>query len=261
MKKLFLAVLSLFPVISFAAGPSPFDGTWKTQVDAMKMSQKPITVVIANGTYSCTTCVPPIEVKANGTDQAVTGHDYYDSISVTVLDDSTYRTVRKKAGKVMLDDKYAVSSDKNTLEFKFVDQTGTQPVTGDILMARVSPAPAGSHAASGSWRWDKVRSMSDNGMTMTLVSSADGIKLSVPTGQSYDAKFNGKPVLQEGDIGKTMVSIKKLGPREFEETDKRDGKTTDITKFKVSADGKTLTVTDHDVQRDRTDTYVMDKQP
>lgn len=261
MKKNLFAVLSLAPLIAFAAATSPFDGTWKSRLDATQFSEKPTTAVIANGMYSCTTCVPKIEVKADGTDQAVTGHDYYDTVSVTVLDDSSYRVVRKKAGKLVLDDKYEVSADKNTLEFKYVDQTGTQPATGDVLMKRVDAAPAGSHAASGSWRWDKIKSMSDNGVTMTLLSTADGIKMTTPTGQSYDAKFDGKPVLEQGDIGKTMVSVKKIGPREFEETDTRSGKTDDIIKFKVSADGKTLTLTDHDVLHGRTDTYVMDKQP
>jgi hypothetical protein len=261
MKKKMFAVLSFAPLIALAAGAGPFDGTWKSRLDAAKFSDKPRTIIIdANGTYSCTSCVPPIEVKANGTDQAVTGHDYYDTVSVTMLDYASYRVVRKKAGKVMLDEKYAVLPDKNWLEFKFVDQTGTQPIRGDFLLSRVAPGPAGSHTASGSWRMEKVKYITDNGITMTLVSTPDGIKVTTPTGQSYDAKFNGKPVLQEGDIGKTMVSLKKLGPREFEETDKRDGKTTDITKFKLSADGKTLTLTDHDVQHDRTDIFVLEKQ-
>jgi hypothetical protein len=260
MKKNLFAVLSFAPLIAFAAATSPFDGTWKSRLDATQFSQKPVTAVISNGMYSCTTCVPKIDVKADGTDQAVTGHDYYDTIAITVLDESSYRVVRKKAGKVVFDDKYEVSPDKNTLEFKFVDQSGTSPATGDILMKRVDPAPAGAHAASGSWRWDKIKSMSDNGVTMTVVSSADGIKLSTLTGQSYDAKFDGTPVPQQGDIGKTMVSVKKIGPREFEEIDTRGGKTADIIKYKVSADGKTMTVTDHDVLRGRTDTFVMDKQ-
>jgi hypothetical protein len=261
MKKLMFALLCFVPLIALAAGAGPFDGTWKSRLDQAKFSEKPRNIVIdANGTYTCTTCVPPIEVKANGTDQAVTGHDYYDTVSVSMLDYATYRVIRKKAGKVMLEEQYTVSSDKNTLEVKFVDRTGTQRIIGDLLLARVGPAPAGSHSASGSWQLTKVRSMSDSGITVTLLSTPDGIKLTTPTGQSYDAKFNGKPVLQSGDIGNTMVSLKKLGPREFEETDKRNGKVTDVTKFKVSADGKTMTLTDHDVLHDSTDTFLLEKQ-
>jgi hypothetical protein len=41
--------------------------------------------------YSCKTCVPPIEVKADGQDQKVTGYPYFDTISVKIVDEEVAR--------------------------------------------------------------------------------------------------------------------------------------------------------------------------
>ena len=52
----------------------------------------------------------------------------------------------------------------------------------------------------------------------------------------------------------------KLNAHEFEETDRRNGMIVAMAKYSVSEDGKTLTVTDHDTQYNRTDVFVLDKQ-
>ena len=47
MKKLFLAVVTLAPLMLLAQ--SPLDGTWKTNLDKSKMSPKPITFSMNGG--------------------------------------------------------------------------------------------------------------------------------------------------------------------------------------------------------------------
>jgi hypothetical protein len=257
------ALIALVPVVSLGANAvlntASFDGTWKGRVDATQFSKKPDTFAIAKGLYTCSTCVPAIEVKANGTDQAVTGHDYYDTVSVKVLNRGSYRIVRKKAGKVIFDATYTLSADGNSLSDKFSDQSGAQEATGEIAFKRLTPPAAGAHASSGSWQYDKVISMSDNGVTVTYASIANGLKMTMATGWSYEAKFDGKDVLMQGDPGQTMVSLQKVGPRDIEETDKRNGKVVDIFEINISTDGKTMTSTDHDMLHQRTDTFVFDK--
>jgi hypothetical protein len=259
--KILFAVLALAPVIVLASTPSPFDGTWKSKLDAAQFSRKPDTFTIVKGTYSCATCVPAIEVKANGKDQAVTGHDYYDTISVKVLNKASFKTVRKKAGKIAYEDAYEVSGDGSSLDLKFSDLSGTEPATGEILLKRIAPAPAGTHAASGSWQYDKIKAMSDNGATYKYTATPNGLTMNTMTGQSYEAKFDGKEVPIKGDPGQTIVSLQKIGPRDVEETYKRNGKVVDIADVTISTDGKTMTYVDHDMQHQRTDTYVLEKQP
>jgi hypothetical protein len=57
------------------------------------------------------------------------------------------------------------------------------------------------------------------------------------------------------------VSLQKIGPRDVEETDKRGGKTIDVYDINISADGKTMTYTDHDMVHQRTDVLTYEKQP
>ena len=66
MKKLLCAVMCLFPVLMFAQ--SPFDGTWKTNMAESKLSAKPYIFSVNNGMYDCETCVPKINIKADGKD-------------------------------------------------------------------------------------------------------------------------------------------------------------------------------------------------
>jgi hypothetical protein len=258
MKKLLLTLVLLASATLFAQ--SPFDGTWVTKLDTAKFPTKPDKYTLTNNKYECLTCVPKVEVKADGTDQKVTGHPYYDTVAVKVVDASSVEIIDKKDGKVMSTEKSTVSSDGNTLSNKFTDTTGTQPVTGEVTYTRVSAGPAGSHVISGSWRTSKVDTVSSNGLTVTYKGSADGLKMSDPNGYSYDAKFDGKEYPTQGDPGHTMVTLKRIGNDTIEETDKRDGKVVGIYKMTVSSDGKSIKAEYNDKQRDTTTAFTMEKQ-
>ena len=258
MKKLLLAVVLLASATLFAQ--SPFDGTWMTKLDTAKFPTKPDQYSLSNNLYECLTCVPKISVKADGTDQKVTGHPYYDTIAVHVVNASSVEIIERKDGKVMYTDKSTVSADGNTLNDKFTDTTGTQPVTGEVTSTRVSPGPAGSHALSGSWRTEKVNSVSSNGLTVTYQGTADGLKMSDLNGNSYNAKFDGKDYPIEGDPGHTMVSLKRIGDRTIEETDKRDGEVVGVYRMTVSSDGKSIQAEYNDKQHGTTTTFTMEKQ-
>jgi hypothetical protein len=92
-----------------------------------------------------------------------------------------------------------ISADGNTLTWEFKDYpVEGQPVTGEEVMTRVSAGPAGSHAISGSWRTQKVE-ISEAGLTYTLKSTAGGLAMKIPPGESYDAKFDGKDYPVKGD--------------------------------------------------------------
>ena len=71
------AALLLVPAAAFAS--SPFDGTWKGHLDSMQASGKPDVYALADGEYTCSSCDPEIKIKADGTEQPVTGHAYYDA--------------------------------------------------------------------------------------------------------------------------------------------------------------------------------------
>jgi hypothetical protein len=258
MKKTLLGMVLLASAALFAQ--SPFDGTWMTKLDTAKLPTKPDKYSLSNNKYECLTCVPKVAVKADGADQKVTGHPYYDTVAVKVVNASTVEIIEKKDGKVMYTDTETVSADGNMLNDKFTDNSGTQPVTGEATSKRVGPAPAGSHALSGAWRTEKIDSISNNGLTVTYQGTDNGLKMSDPNGNSYDAKFDSKEYPINGDPGHTMVSLKRIGNDTIEETDKRDGKIVGVFRMTVSADGKTIKAEYTDKQRGTTMAFTMEKQ-
>jgi hypothetical protein len=131
---------------------------------------------------------------------------------------------------------------------------------GKLFSTRVAKGPAGSHAISGSWRGEKLADFSQDAMTWTYKSSDKGLSMKGGTGESYDAKFDGKDYPFNGDPGTTSVSLKKINASAFEETDKRDGKVISVARVTVSPDGKTMKIAVDDKLHGTTSSYVATKQ-
>jgi len=252
-------LLALLPALALAQ--APFDGTWVTKMDTVKVVGKPDVYVVADGMYSCEACYPGLKIKADGTDQKVTGHAYYDTASARVVNAQTVEVISHRDGKMVAKRTLSVSADGKTLTEEFVNYDGPTQSTGKFLSTRVADGPAGSHALSGSWRPEtKGSTLSADLITITYQQSADGLKMSSPTGQSFDAKFDGTPVLTAGDPGKTMAALKLIDARTIQETDTRKGKVTDVVISKVSADGKTMHVVDHDKLHGSETTFTAEKK-
>jgi hypothetical protein len=257
MTRMFM-LLWMAPALAFSA--STIDGTWKTKADTYQQTGKPASYELSNGMYQCNSCVPPVSVKADGTDQSVAGHDYYDSFAVRIVNGNTIETTAKKGGKIMGTGTLSVSADGKTLTEKFVDRSGVQAASGTSTSSRLTAGAPGSHAVSGTWQQAGFSNGSDSLMTVKYESTADGLKMQW-NGQSYDAKFDGKEYLTKNDPGNTTVSLKRIDANTIEETDRRAGKVTDVIRSTVSADGKSLSVVDTMPLRGTTQSYTMVKQP
>lgn len=260
MKRLFVfACLFLFSGLSFAQ--TPFDGTWIANLDTAQLSKKPNLFLLNNGMYSCSTCTPAIKVKADGQDQKVEGSDYLNSVAIHVVDAHTIEETDNKDGRVVFKNTSTVSPDDKILTSSFEEDFGAQPISGEQTYTRISNGPIGSHAISGSWRTEKLSKIStNNGIALTYTSKPDGLKMSANNGESYDAKFDGKQYPLQGDPGHTTVSIKKMGTNILEETYTRNGKVISTFQMSVSADGKVMTATAHDIEQDRTNHFTLNKK-
>jgi hypothetical protein len=257
MKSFVISALLLMPAAALAQ--SAFDGTWKTRVDSLKVTGKPDVLAIVDGEYICSSCVPEIKVKADGKDQAVTGHDYYDSVAIVVVDPHSFEVTTKKAGKQISSVTYSVSLDGNTLSGKFRDYTGSKMATGSFTESRRAKGPAGSHMASGSWQPDQFSDAND--VTRTVAYQMTDQQFSMHwNGQSYNAKFDGKQYPVHGDPGNTTVALKRIDANNVEETDTRSGKVTDEIHLAAAPDGHTINVTDKDMVRDQITSFTLDKQ-
>ncbi len=257
MKKI-VALISLLPAVTFAA--DLFDGTWRARLDSVRVSGKPEVFELSGGIFECKSCVPPYKVKADGTDQAVPPQEYRDHAAVKILSAASIEVTEKKGGRVMVIMTENVAADGSKLTGTFTNYFGAAPVTGAYTEKRVAPGPQGAHPISGAWMQDSIGSMSDAARTITLQSTLNGLKMSW-NGQVTDAKFDGNAYPTNGDLGNTMVTLKKLSANQFEETDRRGGKVVDVTVWTVAADGKTLTSVDSDLNHETKTSMVFDKQP
>jgi hypothetical protein len=95
---------------------------------------------------------------------------------------------------------------------------------------------------------------------VTYQSTADGLNMADPNGESYDAKFDGKDYPVEGDPGHTMVSLKRISANPIEEVDKRDGKVVAINRMTVAKDGKSIHVDFTDKLHGTTTSFEMEKE-
>jgi hypothetical protein len=243
----------------FAWAQSPFDGTWKMNLSSAQFEDKPDIFALHHGEYTCSTCIPKIAVKADGTDHKVAGDKHYDTLAVKQVDDKTVQFTRKKAGKAVGESTDTVSPDGSTLSVEFKDYPPEgQPMTGKIMFTRAAPGPKGAHAISGAWRTTKVENVSEQGLSMTLKSAPDGLSMDLPFyRESYEAKFDGKEYPVKGEGGGT-VSLKKVNDNTILETRKRDGKTLVVNEITVH--GNTMTVVSKDVRGNTMMSFTADKQ-
>ncbi len=255
MKRL-IALTLIMPVLAIAK--SPFDGTWKTRLDSVKVTGKPDVFVLSGGMYDCKSCVPSYKIKADGMDQPVTDTGYRDHIAVKVTGPMSVEMTGKKAGKTLFTGTMTVAADNNKLVGKFTNYAGEKPASFEYTETRTAPAPSGAHAISGSWQQNRMAGMSDVASTVMMESTPGGLKMTW-NGQTADAKFDGKEYLTVGDPGKTMVALKKVSETQIEETDRREGKVFDVIVYMMSADGKSISVVDTDPVHETKTESVLEK--
>jgi hypothetical protein len=193
MKKLLLAGwLMWLLLLGSATAQNAFDGTWKVDMSSVEFPKKPDVYLLQNGTFECKSCVPPISIKADGMDQKVTGHPFFDTLSVKAVDDHNVEQTNKRDGKVVGTEKDSVSVDGETLTGNWTDSGepsgGTQ--AGSYTAKRVAKGPAGANMISGSWRTEKADNPASV-LTWTYKVNGDELSMSNPTGQSYTAKLDG----------------------------------------------------------------------
>ena len=258
MKKL-LFLLLLVPVLAWAQ--SPFDGTWKVDMSKAKLPKKPDVLLLQNGMYECKSCNPQVNVKADGTFQPISGDPYRDALMVKVVDDKHVEFASQKDGKQVAATTRTVSDDGNsmTVAWSYSGNPAGGPVSGTDHMKRVAKGPSGANAISGSWRDEKTDIATADAITFTFKSGGDSLSYNTPTGQSYEAKIDGKEAPYKGDPGTTSVSLKRVG-NSIVETDYRDGKAISVALMSVSADGKAMTIDVDDKLNGTKATYVAVKQ-
>lgn len=235
------------PAAAEAAADDMLSGTWKADLASVKSEGKPDEFQLQGTTYTCSTCIPPLTVAADGAYHAVADRPYYDSISIKAVDARTVEVRRRKGDKEVSSTTLTVSEDGNVLTRKFTDGTrpNAPPVVGSSTAQRAGPAAAGAHAISGQWQPDSVGEISEDALTVTYSFAGNSVT-STAQGETWTAEVGGPAVAIKGDIGGTTVAIAREGANGLRETYTRGGKVVSIVTVMPSADGKTMTGTSTD---------------
>src|ERR1700683_4203304 len=128
----------LFPTLLLPAAAlagTGFAGTWKTNMESLKTTGKPIVLLLAGDEYTCSSCNPPYTVKADGAEHKVTGQAYFDTVKVKVTGPSSAEIVLKQGSKELVRFSDTVSADGTTLTSKVTNNACAQTVP-DELTAR-----------------------------------------------------------------------------------------------------------------------------
>jgi hypothetical protein len=242
---------------SLAFSQSPFDGTW---LFAAQLPTEPAVYLLAKGMFSCSNCLPNMEIAADGDDHKVTESAYWDTVNVQMVDARAVVFIAKKAGKTMFTEVDAVSPDGRMLTQMVKDTTEAGTVTIETRSRRIAKAPPGSHAISGSWRAYETH-RSRNGSITQYKCTADGFSAETPLGEKFSARFDGKDYPVEDDPAGTMVSAKLLNPNSIELTTKRNGKVVAIKQMSVAPGGKSIHVVFKNEAGETVSVFDLQKQP
>ena len=262
MKHLTIVACGWISAISLPAfAASPLDGTWKADMASAKLAQRPDSWSLKDGVYECTTCTPPYKVLADGKPHPVAGKDYWDALAVEVVDANTLKTTTYRKGEATETATRTVSADGSMITFTGTtsDNANGKEVTSTSVSKRVSPAPAGAHATSGSWQHtNDGAKIADEYLTLTLAMSGNTVDFSMPTGERYSAKLGGPRVPVVGDKANTMVALKRDGAG-FTETDYVGGKPV-MTSTYLPVDATTARMKTLNLRNGSVDEYVLKKQ-
>jgi hypothetical protein len=255
MKCLLALILLLPPPLS---AQSRFNGTWEMKMDTIELSGPPEEYVLQDGMYHCITCVPRVDVRANGSIQRLSGHSGFDSITVRVIDARSVAFTQFKGGLPIFACTETVSPDDTTMTEEFSETPSIQRVTGHATFTRVAHGPSAAHALSGSWQMRTIRNVAALGPMTTYEIVQNGLKVSEGS-YVFEAKFDGKDYPVKGQPNQ-QVSLTLIDANAIERVDKTNRKVVRIDRITVAKDGKSMRVESDDKVRGSTMTFTAEKR-
>jgi hypothetical protein len=250
-----LALTSLIAGTLWAAD-DPFCGKWKLNQEKSKISGEQMKIEdLGDGKYKFTFGEVSDTITADGTDQAI---HFGRTMSLSKEGPNAWRMIIKKDGKVMESMTHALSSDGNTQTIK---GTNMKPDGTKSDFEVVDKRVGSGSGLGGTWESTDVKFNSPDEWVIEPYGT-NGLTFDTPAYKdTLSMNFDGKEYSEKGPNvppGSTS-SGKRVDANTLEITDKVKGQVMDHTKFEVSPDGKTLTLTIHETGQPNALTIVYDK--
>ncbi len=257
MKRFYLSLaLACMVTGTLWAANDPFCGKWKLNMEKSKLTGEQMKIQELGGNkYTLTSGNVSDTITADGTDQPI---HFGRTISIAPEGASKWKMVIKKDGKILSSMTHTLSEDGKIQRIK---GTETKPdgTTSDfdVAMKRVG---SGS-GWTGIWESTDVKFTSPDEWDIEAY-EGDGLTFNTPAYRdTLSMKFDGKDYEEKGpDVAPGSTSSgKRVNAQTLEVTDKVKGEVMDHTKYEVSPDGKTLTLTIRETGQPNPLTIVYDK--
>jgi hypothetical protein len=252
----FLLALACLLTSTLRAADDPFFGKWKLNMEKSTFTGEQIKIQDLGGNkYKWTVGNVTDTITYDGTDQPV---HFGRTISMAPEGANNWKMVIKKDGRVLSSMTHTISEDGKTQTIKGME-TKPDGTTSDFN-AVWKKNGAGS-GWGGTWEEADVKFTSPDEWDIEAY-DGDGLTFNTPAYQDVlSMKFDGKDYEEKGpNVAPGSASAgKRVNPHTLDVTDKVKGEVMDHTKFEVSGDGKTLTLTIHETGQPKALTIVYDK--
>ncbi|HEV2115222.1 MAG TPA: hypothetical protein VGR48_04290 [Terriglobales bacterium] len=245
MKRLYVSIaLACWLAGSLWAADCPFCGKWKLNMEKSKFTGEQIKIQDLGGNkYKWTVGNVSDTISNDAVDQPV---KFGRTISMTPEGANSWKMVIKKDGRVISSMIHAISADGKTRTIKGTD-TKPDGTTSDF--SAVWKKTAGGTGWAGTW---ETADLTFNSPDELDVESYEGDALTFDTPAYKDKlsmKFDGKDYQEKGPnvAPGSMSSGQRVSARTLDLTNKVKGQVLDHTRYEVSPDGKTLTLTIREV--------------
>ena len=233
-----------------------FCGKWKLNMEKSKFVGEQIKIQDLGGNkYKWTAGAVSDTITYDGTDQPVS---FGRTISMGPEGTNSWKMVIKKDGRVLSTMTHTISDDGKTQTIK---GTETKPDGTTSDFNSVWKKVSGGSGWGGTWETTDLKFTSPDEWDIEPY-EGDGLSFNTPAYQDVlSMKFDGKDYEEKGPnvAPGSMSSGKRVNARTLEITDKVKGQVMDHTKFEVSPDGKTLTLTVRETGQPKALTIVYDK--
>ena len=257
MAKRILIVLCLTSVAGIlTAADNPFIGTWKLNPAKSKFTGESMSFEKTADGMRFSAAGESYALKMDGADTAAL---FGYTAAWKQVSDHGWETANKLNGKLLSTDYLTLSGDGKTLT---IVSKGTKPDGTPFADTTVHQRESGKEGLAGKWRNKGVKISSPNTIQCGAL-DGEGLTCKSPDyGSSWGGRFDEKdfavtgPTVPPGATG----TMKRLGPRSIEMTEKINGKAIFRMTWTVSADGKTMTSTGSPVAVNEPTTAVFDRQ-
>jgi hypothetical protein len=238
------------------AADDPFCGKWKLNMEKSKFSGDQVKIQDLGGNkYKWTVGNLSDTITYDGTDQPV---NFGRTISMTPEGTNSWKMVIKKDGRLLSSMTHTISDDGKTQTIKGTDNK-PDGTTSDFNV--VWKKVGGGSGWEGTWEETDVKFTSPDEWNIEPY-DGDGLTFNTPAYQdTLSMKFDGKDYEEKGPnvAPGSLSSGKRVTAHTLEVTDKVKGEVLDHTKYEVSPDGKTLTLTIRQTGQPKELTMVYDK--